>query len=132
MILLDTHVLLWQRQGDRRLGNRTIELLATALQEGNAAISAISFWEVAMRVQKGQLGFRLDPGAWRRMLLAQGIIEIPVDGATAVSAGLLEDMHGDPADRLIVATAMAGHQLVTADRLILDWPGNLARLDARE
>ena len=132
MILLDTHVLLWHRQGDRRLGPRTIYLLETALQEGNAAVSAMSFWEVAMRVQKAQLGFRLDPNAWREMLLRQGVTEIPIDGATAVRAGLLDDMHGDPADRLIVATALAGHQLVTADQRILDWPGNLGRLDARE
>jgi len=36
----------------------------------------------------------------------------------------------DPADRLIVATALGGHRLVTADRHLLDWPGALRRLDA--
>ncbi len=41
-------------------------------------------------------------------------------------------MHGDPADRLIVATALGGHQLLTADQRILNWPGPLSRLDARE
>ena len=40
--------------------------------------------------------------------------------------------HADPAGRIIVATAQAGHRLVTGDRRILDWPGLLARLDARE
>ena len=39
---------------------------------------------------------------------------------------------GDPADRIIVATALQGHTLVTGDRTILAWDGNLARLDARE
>ena len=85
-----------------------------------------------MRIQKGHLEFLLDLDAWRRELLDQGLIEIPVDGAIAARAGLLADMHGDPADRLIVATALQGRQLVTADGRILDWPGPLSRLDATE
>ena len=44
----------------------------------------------------------------------------------------LQDIHGDPADRLIVATALEGHRLVTADRGILAWPGRLSRLPATD
>ncbi len=132
MILLDTHVLLWQERGDRRLGRRARSLLDRALQAGNVAMSAVSFWEAGMHIQKGRLGFDLALDAWRQSLLEQGLIEIPIDGAIAARAGLLGNMHGDPADRMIVATALGGHQLVTADSLILDWPGNLARIDARE
>ena len=95
-------------------------------------MSSISFWEIGMRIQKGRLEFLLDLDAWRRELLDDGLIEIPVEGGIAVRASLLADMHGDPADRLIVATALQGHQLVTADRRILDWPGQLSRLDATE
>ena len=131
MKLLDTHVLLWRERGDRRLGLRTREEIDLALAEGDAAVSVISFWEVAMRVQKGQLGFFLDPYAWRLDLMAQGLIEIPPDGNMTVRAGLLPDMHGDPCDRLIVATALEGHELVTADARILAWPGPLRRSDAR-
>ncbi len=130
MILLDTHVLLWQEQGDQRLGPQTRRAIERALQENGAAVSAISFWEIGMRVEKVQLDFLLDLGAWRRNLLEHGLLEIRVDGEIAVRAGLLPDMHGDPADRLIVATALEGHQLVTADRRILDWRGQLNRLDA--
>ena len=132
MILLDTHVLLWHEQGDRRLGVKTRQAVERVLQERTAAVSSISFWEIGMRIQKGQLEFLLDLDAWRRELLDQGLIEIPVDGAIAARAGLLVDMHGDPADRLIVATALQGHQLLTADRRILDWSGQLSRLDATE
>ena len=132
MILLDTHVLLWHEQGDRRLGVKTRQAVERVLQERRAAVSSISFWEIGMRIQKGQLEFLLDLDAWRRELLDQGLIEIPVDGAIATRAGLLVDMHGDPADRLIVATALQGHQLLTADRRILDWSGQLSRLDATE
>ena len=132
MILLDTHVLVWQEQGDRRLGRRTRQLLERALEEGEAAVSAISFWEIGMRIQKGDLDFLLNLDAWRRGLIGQGVVEIPVDGGIAVRAGLLPQMHGDPADRLIVATALENHQLVTADRRILDWPGQLSRSDATD
>jgi PIN domain nuclease of toxin-antitoxin system len=60
-----------------------------------------------------------------------GLNEIPLDGAIGIRAGQLADMHGDPADRIIVATALAGHTLVTSDRQILAWPGALERIDAR-
>lgn len=132
MILLDTHVLLWHELGDRRLGPKTRRAVERRLQGDELAVSAISFWEIGMRIQKGRLEFLLDLDAWRRELLDQGLIEIAVDGAIAARAGLLADMHGDPADRLIVATALQGHQLVTADRCILNWPGKLSRLNATE
>ncbi len=85
-----------------------------------------------MRVQKGRLDFLLDLSAWRQDLLNMGLNEIPVDGSIAARAGLLPDIHGDPADRIIVATALTGHQLVTADRAILRWTGPLKSMDARE
>ena len=132
MIILDTHVIIWLRTGDQRLGPRANGEIANALMVDNAAISAISFWEIGMRIQKNQINLGLTLDAWRRALIEDGLIEIPVDGVIAALAGLLTELHGDPADRLIVATALGGHRLVTADRRILDWPGNLDRLDAAE
>ena len=132
MILLDTHVIIWLSTGDRRLGQQANREIAGALLEDNAAISAISLWEIGMRVQKNHVNLGLTLDAWRRDLIDDGFIEIPVDGEIAMRAGLLPEMHGDPADRLIVATALGGHRLVTADRRILNWPGNLDRLDATE
>ena len=55
-----------------------------------------------------------------------------MDGEIGIRAATLPDFHADPADRLIVATALEGHRLVTADRRILDWPGQLSRLDATQ
>ena len=132
MKLLDTHILLWQEQGDRRLGPQARRVVARALEEGKAAVSAISFWEIGMRIQKGQLALRFDLDVWRRDLLEQGVYEIPVNGLIAARAGLLPNLHGDPADRLIVATALEGHQLITADERMLAWPGNLDRVRATE
>ncbi len=132
MILLDTHVIAWFRSGDWRLGPRTKQHVSHALEQDSAAVSTISFWEVGMRLQKGQINLGLPLDAWRRGLLEDGLIEIPVDGGIAARAGLLEDLHGDPADRIIVATALEGHRLVTVDSRILNWPGPLDRMNAVE
>lgn len=132
MILLDTHVLLWTRLGSRRLGPRSRELLEQALREGTLAVSAIAFWEVAMLRRKGRIKLLRDVAAWRTRLLNDGLVEIPVDGAVAIRADSLDDFRADPADRIIVATALDGHGLLTADERILNWRGSLNRLDARK
>ena len=132
MILLDTHVLLWLLTDDGRLGSQTRRTLDARWRTGEVAVSSISFWEVAMRVQNGRLDFRFDLNAWRVRLLESGLVEIPADGGIALRAGLLSGMHGDPADRIIVASALhQGHTLLTADHQILGWSGELDRLDAR-
>ncbi len=81
--------------------------------------------------EKGRIDLPAEPAAWRRALLDHGLAEIPVDGAVAARAGALRNLHGDPADRLILATALEGHRLVTADARLLDWQGRAALLDAR-
>lgn len=130
MILLDTNVLLWSRFGHERLGARARRTIERAWLAGDAAVSAISFWEVALLHDKGRLTLLRDIRSWRDQLLRGGLAEIPVDGGIGIRAASLEDFHRDPADRLIVATALDGHRLVTADRRILDWPGPLSCLRA--
>lgn len=80
---------------------------------------------------KGRLDFPEDVSLWRRELLGQGVIEVPIDGEIAIRANSLEAFHADPADRIIVATALSGHTLITADERILKWTGNLSLRDAR-
>lgn len=132
MILLDTHVLLWILLDDPKLGNQTRQVIYTAWAESEVAVSAITFWEVAMLHEKGRIALMSDIGSWRMSLLEAGLIEFAVNGWVGIRAAELEDFHADPADRVIVATALEGHRLVTADRRILDWPGGLDRLSARE
>ena len=131
MMLLDTQVILWLRLGSPRLGARARLEIEQAWQSDEVGVSAITFWEVAILKDKGRIRFPEDVGSWRREQLEQGLIEIPVNGEFAVRSVLLPNLHGDPADRLIVATALEGHRLVTSDDKILDWPGDLSRLDAR-
>ncbi len=132
MLLLDTVVLLWMIRDDRRFGSRARHAVNEAVVAGNAAVSAISFWEMGMLVRKGRVQLDLAVEALRRSLLDQGITEIPVTGDIALRAGLLDDIHGDPADRIIASTALEGHRLVTADRELLAWPGRIQRLRATD
>ena len=84
-----------------------------------------------MLQDKGRLVLTPDLTAWRTGLLDDGLIELPVTGQIGIQAVALEDFHRDPADRLIVATALSGHQLVTVDAKILDWSGSITTFDAR-
>ena len=126
-MILDTHACVWFIDGSPRLGHEALSRITDSLAANTAAFSAISVWEVAMLLQKGRLDTSQDPDLtaiqWRQSLLAQGFYEIPVDGAIAAHAGELTNLHGDPADRIIISTALTGHQLITADALILNWPG---------
>lgn len=131
MILFDTHVLVWLLSDEQQLGTQTRQLIAHAWSNDEAAVSAISFWEVAMLQDKGGLVLTPDLTAWRTGLLDDGLIELPVTGQIGIQAVALEDFHRDPADRLIVATALSGHQLVTVDAKILDWSGSITTFDAR-
>ena len=133
LIVLDTQVLVWHVQGDRRLGSSARRFFDNALKNGDAAISTITYWEIAMLVEKNRIATRPDFVFRLRQYADEvGIIEIPVSAEIAIAAGTLSNMHGDPADRIIVATAIDQHQLLTADRHILNWPGELARIRATD
>ena len=133
MIVLDTHVLVWLDGGTGELGDEAATRIDHEFATDNVAVSAISFWEVAMLVAKGRLEISRPLDLWRDELLEAGICEVPVDGRIGVRAAELPDFHGDPADRLIVATALsAGSALVTADQRILGWRQPLQVVDAKK
>ncbi len=131
MILPDTHALLWFLNSNPRLGREANLIIRRATDLGIAAFSAISVWEVALLLEKRRLTLNTSAIQWRQSLLTTGFIEIPVDGAIAARSVALPDFHDDPADRIIIATALEGHQLITDDSRILDWPGQLNRFPAR-
>jgi len=122
VILLDTHVLVRYLMGDKKLGKRAVATIDKALPLDEVFVSAISFWEVAMLVEKGRLELDTTVSAFRMLALRHGIQEEPVDGEVALSAAELPDSHADPADRMLVATTiLRGLTLVTADEVLLDW-----------
>jgi len=130
-VVLDTHTLIWLDQDNPTLGPEARKLADLALQQGCLAVSAISFWEVTMLIAKQRISMALPPATWRRDLLSLGLLEIPIDGEIGIAAAQL-DLHGDPADRIIAATAQTkGAILLTADQPLLQWNNALQRSDAR-
>ena len=92
----------------------------------------MTFWEIGLLASKRRVALDLPLRSWRRDFLAQGLLEVPVTGAIGIAAAELHDFHADPLDRIIVASARKlSATLLTADRRILDWPGDLRRQDAR-
>ena len=119
-------------QAVERMGAQLASWPTKPIAMSRPAVSAISFWEVALLVRKGRLRLEQSLGVWRRDLLGRGVIELPLGGATCIAAAQLGYFHADPADRFIVATARElGATLLTADDKILAWSGRLDRRDAR-
>lgn len=132
MLLLDTHVLIWLDEGNPRLGKIAVQTIIESLSAGQLGVATISFWEVAMLIEKQRLTMQTELDVWRSDLLQTGLLEIPLQGTTAIRAGQLQLFHGDPADRMIVATAIEnGATLMTADIKILSWNPLHPKIDAR-
>ena len=124
MILLDTHVLVWLVAGSRRVGPRSRSGIQEAWDEGAAAVSSFTLWEIALLYAKGRLELAIPPRSLHRNLLADGLRVLPVDDDMAIRAAELaaEGVVTDPADSIICATAiLGGHTLATVDRKITGW-----------
>lgn len=120
MIVLDTHVWVWWNSDPAKLSTAARTAIEAADQ---LCVSPISCWEVSMLVAKGRLGLDRDVQTWVREALAEEIVHlVPISAEIAVAAGALDNFHGDPADRLIVATTLAlSAVLVTKDGKIQDY-----------
>jgi PIN domain nuclease of toxin-antitoxin system len=130
VILLDTHVAVWIVNEDPALGKESRALIHHALENDRVAVSAISFWELAMLVAKGCLSAMTSASLHREKITSSNIHEIPLTGDVGILAASL-NLHGDPADRLIVATAIVHKAtLMTADRALLRWRNALPRQNA--
>ncbi len=132
MILLDTHVLAWADNDERKLGPKTKALINRRWSRGEVAVCAMSFWEVALLHARRRLELPLPVHEWRVELLAAGLLELAVDGNAGIRAVHLGGLPNDPVDRLIVATALEhGAVLVSADERLLQWQHPMPRQDAR-
>jgi PIN domain nuclease of toxin-antitoxin system len=133
MILLDTHAFVWLVEGSRKLGTQARRRIEREASRGQVHVSAFSFWELSMLVEAGRLRMSSDVTEVRATALRSGAVEIAVDGEIGILAARLGGLHGDPADRVIVATALAtGAVLLTADEALLGMKGGPTRIDARE
>jgi PIN domain nuclease of toxin-antitoxin system len=134
-VVLDTHILVRLLAGDRHVSPAVAEIIQEAADANRAFISTITPWEIAMLVSKNKLRFACDVQVWLDEALGRpGITLAPLTTEIAVdSVRLPGTLHGDPADRIITATARRLHaKLVTADAKLLAYgrEGHVAVLDA--
>lgn len=117
MILLDTCTLIFDALTPDRLSSSALKTIENGEASGTLTCADISLWEIAMLVEKG----RIDPGTdirtfCRLTLDARGIRVLPITPEIATGSVQIDLPHGDPADRLIAATARIHRaRLVTAD-----------------
>ncbi len=126
MILLDTHAWVWFVDDPRLLSAPARKAAEKALAAGSVAISSISAWEVAKLAACGRLKLTIDVRDWIAKCEALPFFNfIPADDAILVRSVFLPGpLPADPADRIIVATALArGIPIVTKDRKIRGYPG---------
>lgn len=125
MIVLDTQVLLFDVLEPKRLSRRAKHALAEGTRDGTLACSDISLWEIAMLVARGRVDAGPDAAAFiDATLQSRSVRVLPISAQIAVLAQSDAFAHGDPADRLIAATAMAHRAtLVSADQRLRKVPG---------
>lgn len=133
MVLLDTQTVVWLAFGIDRLGTVARDMIARTSER---RMSAMVGWELAMLLDKGRLTLEQPLDIWMHTLETRmELIEVPVTAAIGRDAGSLQgDIHGDPCDRIMIATARAlACPLVTSDAAILRYAaaGYVKAIDAR-
>jgi PIN domain nuclease of toxin-antitoxin system len=122
--LLDTHAWVWWVTEDRRLSRPARSAIENAQAKDSLWLSPISIWEVAKKVEKGQLVLDRPVGDWLNLAAGQrGLQMTDLAGAILVeSCRLPAPFHGDPADQIIVATARdRDATIVTKTRTIREY-----------
>ena len=114
MIILDTCALLWLAQGGGRLTEAT---RARIDEEQDVTVSPISAFEIAVKHAKGKLSLAVPPAEWWYRAIQHHRLEvISLTAETVIRATRLPAIHGDPADRFIIATALENSvPVVTSD-----------------
>jgi len=125
MIVLDTHAWVWFLSNPELLSKKAKRYVDVAVEEKAIMISSISAWEVALLVARKRLILTLELSNWiAKSEMLPFLKFIPVDNSVAIkSVNLPQPLHRDPADRIIIATAISlGAPIVTKDEKILNYP----------
>jgi PIN domain nuclease of toxin-antitoxin system len=124
VILLDTHTLIWWLSNPEKLSLKAGQSIEQAINNNSLYVSSISAWEMAMLVQKGRLKLTMDVKDWIGIAESLPYLHfVPVNNRIALKSVFLPDFqYPDPADRIIIATAISLNAfLITKDSKILSY-----------
>jgi PIN domain nuclease of toxin-antitoxin system len=125
MIVLDTHALIWWADAGSKLSKKARQATRAEARRRALVASAISVFEIVTLERRGRLAFKTPVNEWLTDLrkLPELTIHPVTDEIAERAGGLGEVFPGDPADRLIAATALVlGAPLITQDSKLLDVP----------
>ena len=124
MIVLDTNALIWWINDTQKLSKKARKIVKEAEETRTIYISSISVLEIYLLIKKRRLGLYSMTDDWLQKVEDLSYVHfIPIDNKIAVlSVELADFAHKDPADRIIIATALnLGAKLVTSDKKMLDY-----------
>lgn len=125
MIVLDTNALIWWISNPEKLSRKAKKTIEEAEKKRAIYISSISVLEIYTLVKKNKLKFNILADNWLEKVESLPYVNfVSMDNKIAVQSVNLPDfLHKDPADRIVIATALQiGAKLITSDRKILDYP----------
>jgi PIN domain nuclease of toxin-antitoxin system len=122
-LLLDTHIWLWSFREPHKLSSEVHRVLANS--SNRLFLSPISLWEVVIQLEKKRLKIKEDFALWfARACQELDLEEAPLTWKALHELRFVLPNHKDPADRFLVATAIANNLvLVTADETLIGVPG---------
>jgi PIN domain nuclease of toxin-antitoxin system len=124
-LLLDTHVVLWALEDNSRLAPGARALLTDPANE--CWVSAVSVWEIAIKVSVGKLALRRPLATVEAALAEAGFQTLDMTIRHAVAGPAIAVRHADPFDRLLLAQCeVETLKLLTADRLLKTLPQAVA------
>lgn len=121
-ILLDTHLFLWMQFESEKLSENLLWLL----KRGDVCwyLSQVSVLEIQIKHSLGKLPLPGAPAEWLQGVIDKSGLEFrPLSNAAIFMLGKLPDLHRDPFDRLLVATALTeGWEIATVDQQVQRYP----------
>lgn len=119
-VLLDTHLLIWALDEYHRLPVEVRDIIEEPQNE--IAFSAVSIWEIAIKVRLGKADFAVRPEEIAASAVATGFFELPLRWQAAAAVADLPMHHRDPFDRVMVAQAITEPiHFYTADRKLAQY-----------
>lgn len=119
-LLLDTHLLIWAASDSPHLSKKAKNLLNDT--ENQLFFSVASIWEIIIKNQLGRNDFSINATAFRRNLIENDYIELPILGKHTLTLAHLADIHKDPFDRILLAQSISeGLTLISADKKLIKY-----------
>jgi PIN domain nuclease of toxin-antitoxin system len=125
IVLLDTHAFVWWISSPQKLSKKVRQKIDDAASQQKVYVSSISVWEIVLLAARSRLAFSVAVEDWIMLCESLPFLNfVPIDNHVAIKSNRLPDpLHQDPADRMIIATALILNAiLITRDEKLQRYP----------